>query len=69
MRRPKHHESTRLHISLRCQECGHYLARTASGFLACPLGHGRLVREADDDPQPADESSGLWFQDELLPAA
>jgi hypothetical protein len=59
MTRPKHDEPAL--YSLRCAECGHYLARTPSGFLACPLGHGKLIRETDDDPQPADESSGLWF--------
>jgi hypothetical protein len=69
MGRRKHRESTRLFLPLRCRECGHYLARTPSGFLACPLGHGRLVRETDDDPQPQDETSGLWVQDELPPAA
>jgi len=56
-------------LRLRCTECGHYLARTRSGFLACPLGHATMIREADDDPRPEDETSGLWFQDELPPAA
>jgi hypothetical protein len=34
MTRPKHYEPTL--YSLRCAECGHYLTRTPSGFLACP---------------------------------
>jgi hypothetical protein len=62
MTRQKHDEPTL--YSLQCEECGHYLTRTPSGFLACPLGHGKLIRETPDDPQPADESSGLWFRDE-----
>jgi hypothetical protein len=28
--------------------------RSPSGFLACPLGHGRLVR-LPGDPEPADD--------------
>ncbi len=28
-----------------CDECGAPLDRTVSGFLACPLGHGKLVAE------------------------
>jgi hypothetical protein len=41
--------------SLRCSECGHYLERTPSGYLACPLGHGKLIRESETDPEPADD--------------
>jgi len=41
--------------SLRCSECGHDLERTPSGYLACPLGHGRLIREYERDPRPADD--------------
>jgi hypothetical protein len=67
MRRSKHFEATL--FSRRCEDCGRPLDRTPSGFLACPLGHGRLVRESEDDPQPADESSGRWFDDDLPPAA
>jgi hypothetical protein len=51
--------------SLRCSECGHYLARTESGFLACPLGHGRLIRESDDDR----DRCGSGFGEDLPPAA
>jgi hypothetical protein len=40
---------------LRCQVCGRFLERTPSGYLACPAGHGRLLREAESDPQPADD--------------
>ena len=41
-------------VAVRCPECGHWLERTPSGFLACPRGHGRLVR-LPGDPQPADD--------------
>jgi hypothetical protein len=61
MRRQKHEEPTL--YSLRCVDCGHFLVRTESGFLACPLGHGRLIRETPDDPQPEDESGWQWFAD------
>jgi hypothetical protein len=58
-------------VHLRCEECGHYLARTPGGFLACPLGHGKLTREADDDPQPDDDDErwGRWFDDDWPAAA
>jgi hypothetical protein len=65
MTRPKHDEPTL--YSLPCEECGHYLARTPSGFLACPLGHGKLIRETDRDPQPEGDHErwGSWFGDDL----
>jgi hypothetical protein len=61
MTRQKHSETTL--FSRRCGECGRYLERTPSGFRACPLGHGKLIREAEDDPQPEgdDERWGRWF--------
>jgi hypothetical protein len=64
MKRQKHHDATL--FSLRCGECGHYLTRTPSGYLACPLGHGKLIRETDSDPQPEgdDERWGSWFSDD-----
>jgi hypothetical protein len=62
MKRQKHDEPTL--YSLRCEDCGHFLTRTPSGFLACPLGYGRLIREAPDDPQPEDETAWQWFADE-----
>jgi hypothetical protein len=40
-------------VNYRCRECGHYLQRTRSGYLACPLGHGKLIREFETDPEPA----------------
>src|SRR5262249_27771799 len=49
----------------RCVECGHPLERMPLGFLVCPLGHGEYVRESDDDPQPADDRCGQWFEKEL----
>ena len=30
----------------RCHECQSFLVRTASGFLCCPRGHGKLIEEA-----------------------
>lgn len=34
-----------------CDDCGRVLAPTASGYLCCPAGHGKLViPEADDKP-------------------
>jgi hypothetical protein len=68
-RRPEH--DWPILTALRCEDCGHYLARTESGFLACPLGHGRLIRETDDDPQPDDDRDrrGGWFDEDLPPAA
>ena len=52
-------------LSFVCCECGHPLERTPGGYLACPLGHGRLVRESDDDPQPDDDRDrwGGWLGD------
>jgi hypothetical protein len=41
-------------VAFQCPECGHYLERTPSGFLACPLGHGRLIR-LPGEPEPADD--------------
>jgi hypothetical protein len=41
-------------VAFRCPECGQWLERTPSGFLVCPLGHGRLVRLLGE-PEPADD--------------
>jgi hypothetical protein len=46
-------------IGLRCVECSRYLERTPSGYLACPSGHRKLVRESEDDPQSEDETDAL----------
>ena len=61
-------------LSFICCECGHPLARTASGFLACPNGHGRLTDDSDDPrdyQQPDDDRDrcGSWFGEDLPPAA
>jgi hypothetical protein len=61
-------------LSLFCCECGYPLARTESGFLACPLGHGRLIDDSDDAhdyQQPEDDRDrrGGWFDEDLPPAA
>jgi hypothetical protein len=38
-------------------ECGEYLVTTASGYLSCPKGHGRLQLDAP----PVEEPCGSWF--------
>lgn len=45
---------------LSCSECGRLLVRTGSGYLVCPLGHGRLLEELGDA-----ERSSAWFEDDL----
>ena len=44
-----------LDSALRCCECGEYLVRTDSGYLACPEGHGKLLCEEQ-------EPCGSWFE-------
>ena len=56
-------------FGVRCEDCGHFLERTPSGWLACPNGHGKLVQESDDDPQPDDDRWGSWFDDDPPTAA
>jgi hypothetical protein len=46
---------------LACGECGEFLVRTPSGWLACPRGHGKLTCEEE----PGEETYGTWFEDEL----
>ena len=46
-------------FALRCEECQRQLVKTASGFLACPLGHGKL--RLDDEPPGEQELCGSWF--------
>ena len=33
-------------VTTTCRECGEYLERTPSGYLACPRGHGKLLTES-----------------------
>lgn len=55
-------------FSLRCQECGRPMIHTQSGYLSCPLGHGRL--ELDLTPSSAVESETiLMFPDDLEAAS
>lgn len=35
-------------VGLTCDLCDRPLVRTASGFLACPAGHGKLREEMPD---------------------
>jgi hypothetical protein len=39
--------------NLRCTVCQSFLVRTASGYLCCPRGHGKLLTKAVDDSEPA----------------
>jgi hypothetical protein len=41
-------------VAFLCPERGHWLEGTPAGFLARPLGHGRLLR-LPGDPEPADD--------------
>jgi hypothetical protein len=46
-------------FALRCSACGQQLVRTASGYLSCPEGHGKLRLDEDRPEEP--EPWGLWF--------
>ena len=46
-------------FGIRCGECGRQLTRTQSGYLACPLGHGKL--RVDDEAPEEPERCGSWF--------
>jgi hypothetical protein len=51
-------------FDLRCEECGEYLIRTESGYLSCPMGHGKLVEEQPADVPPGtEEACGLWIEE------
>ncbi len=39
-------------FALRCDECGRQLVNTESGYLACPMGHGRLAVDVMEDAEP-----------------
>ncbi len=49
-------------FSLRCEQCGEYLISTTSGYLCCPMGHGRLQIDAPPDDG---DGCGLWSVDDL----
>ena len=49
-------------LTAKCRECGEYLERTPSGYLACPRGHGKLLTEAPADEAPADEPAPSWSE-------
>jgi hypothetical protein len=44
-----------LPVGLSCSACGRPMVRTASGYLSCPMAHGKLKAEPVDDPEPDDE--------------
>jgi hypothetical protein len=56
-------------VAFQCPECGHWLERTPSGWLAYPLGHGRLMRQEPADPQPEDDEPWARWIAENRPAA
>jgi hypothetical protein len=51
-------------FALRCAECQRQLVKTASGYLACPSGHGKLC--LDDEPPGGQEPCGSWFDPDPL---
>jgi hypothetical protein len=57
-RDPYQHAERNL-FCLSCSECGRQLARTPSGYLACPQGHGALKEDAYDAPE-ADDTPTLF---------
>lgn len=54
--------------SIRCQECGRPLVRTASGYLACDRGHGGLQLDLTAEYAVESESI-LMFPDDLEAAS
>ena len=32
-------------FDLTCQSCGRAMVDTSSGYIACPMGHGRLLKD------------------------
>ncbi len=46
-------------FALRCSECDRLLTETPSGYLACPQGHGRLIRD-EVEPVDVDEPAGMF---------
>ena len=43
---------------LSCTECGEPMVRTTSGWVTCPHGHGKLLKEEQEEP-----ASG-WFDND-----
>lgn len=43
----------------RCPECLEPLVLTPNGYIACPMGHGRLIEQTNDAPAEAD-AFDLW---------
>ncbi len=48
-------------FALRCEECNRQLVGTESGYLSCPIGHGRLQV---DEIVTHGEPCGSWFDDD-----
>jgi hypothetical protein len=53
-RDPYHHAATPNLFALHCEQCQRQLIRTASGYLACPNGHGQLKEDLYELPEPDD---------------
>lgn len=47
-------------FSLRCDKCGRPLVRTASGYLACILGHGGLRIEQEAELTASEDDRDLF---------
>lgn len=47
-------------FGIACDVCSRQLVPTQSGYLCCPLGHGRLVA----DVEPAQDGGGLFAESE-----
>lgn len=44
----------------RCETCDRSMIRTESGFLVCPMGHGKLASEARHGEGDAPDTCGLY---------
>jgi len=47
--------------ALACEQCGRYLIETASGYLCCPRGHGRL-KIAEQAPADTMDDADLFAE-------
>lgn len=65
-RKPDAYPLTADLFAQRCDQCQRQLLPTESGYLACPVGHGRLIR--DEATVPHFEPSGLWNDFDLTAA-
>jgi hypothetical protein len=53
---------------LTCRTCDRPMVRTASGYLCCPAGHGKLIDEGATDRAPdQDDQDGADLDDVMGP--